>query len=93
MSLDTIVNVLAGVTLTEMMVTLGLGADASELADVGRHKDLPVRAFFANYVIVRGRLLSASTGAKDPRAQTTIYASRPAAPFTVNTCRRIPSMH
>jgi BASS family bile acid:Na+ symporter len=49
-----LVNLLAAVTLIEMMVTLGLGVRASDVMAVGKQWDLLSRALLANYVIVPG---------------------------------------
>lgn len=47
-----IINILATVTLVEMMVTLGMGVKTVELMSVGRKWGLLLRAGFANYVLV-----------------------------------------
>ncbi|HET6178684.1 MAG TPA: bile acid:sodium symporter [Candidatus Sulfotelmatobacter sp.] len=52
-----LVNLLAAVTLIEMMVSLGLGVRASDVLSVGKQWDLLSRAFLANYVIVPGAAL------------------------------------
>jgi BASS family bile acid:Na+ symporter len=52
-----LVNLLAAVTLIEMMVTLGLGVRASDVLAVGKQWDLLSRALLANYVIVPGAAL------------------------------------
>lgn len=52
MSIDQLVNLLAAVTLIEMMITLGLGVKASDVFEVGKRHDLLFRAFLANYLIV-----------------------------------------
>jgi BASS family bile acid:Na+ symporter len=52
-----LVNLLAAVTLVEMMVTLGLGVRASDVLAVGKQVDLLSRALLANYVIVPGAAL------------------------------------
>ena len=57
MSMDQIVNLLAAVTLIEMMITLGLGIRASDVVEVGRRWDLLARAFLANYIVVPGAAL------------------------------------
>jgi predicted Na+-dependent transporter len=49
-----LVNLLAAVTLSEMMVTLGLGVRASDVMAVGKQWELLSRALLANYVIVPG---------------------------------------
>jgi BASS family bile acid:Na+ symporter len=52
-----LVNLLASVTLIEMMVTLGLGVRASDVMAIGKQWDLLSRALLANYVIVPGAAL------------------------------------
>ncbi|HEY3616669.1 MAG TPA: bile acid:sodium symporter [Candidatus Sulfotelmatobacter sp.] len=52
-----LVNLLAAVTLIEMMVTLGLGVRASDVMAVGKQWDVLSRALLANYVIVPGAAL------------------------------------
>jgi BASS family bile acid:Na+ symporter len=52
-----LVNLLATVTLIEMMVTLGLGVRASDVMAIGKQWDLLSRALLANYVIVPGAAL------------------------------------
>jgi BASS family bile acid:Na+ symporter len=52
-----VVNLLAAVTLIEMMVTLGLGVKASDVVAVGKQWDFLSRAFLANYVLVPGAAL------------------------------------
>ena len=52
MSIAQFVNLLAAVTLFEMMVTLGLGVKTSDVLAVGKQMDLLARALLANYVIV-----------------------------------------
>ena len=52
MAIDRIVSLMAAVTLIEMMATLGLGLNASDVLAVGKRWDLLVRALLANYVIV-----------------------------------------
>lgn len=52
-----LVNLLAAVTLIEMMVTLGLGVRASDVMAVSKQRDLLSRALLANYVIVPGAAL------------------------------------
>lgn len=51
------VNLLAAVTLIEMMVTLGLGVRASDVMAVGRQWEVLCRTLLANYVIVPGAAL------------------------------------
>lgn len=57
MGVAQLVNLLAAVTLIEMMVTLGLGVRASDVMAVGKQWDLLSRALLANYVIVPGEAL------------------------------------
>lgn len=52
-----LVNLLAAVTLIEMMVTLGLGVRASDVMGVGRQWEVLCRTLLANYVIVPGAAL------------------------------------
>lgn len=52
MSLDRFLNLLATVTLFEMMVTIGLGVAVREIAAVAKDWRTVTRAGFANYVIV-----------------------------------------
>jgi len=52
MTADRLVNLLAGVTLFEMMVTIGLGVTVAEIVEVARDWRAMARAGLANYVIV-----------------------------------------
>jgi len=52
MTLDRLINLLAAVTLIQMMVTIGLGASLAEVDGVARNWRLLVRAALANYVLV-----------------------------------------
>ena len=52
MSIDQFVNLLAAITLIEMMITLGLGVNASDVVAIGKRPDLLFRALIANYVLV-----------------------------------------
>lgn len=52
MSIDQFVNLLAAITLIEMMITLGLGVNASDVIAIGKRSDLLFRALIANYVLV-----------------------------------------
>ena len=52
MTIDRFVNLLAAVTLFEMMVTIGLGVAVAEIVGVARDWRAMARAGFANYVIV-----------------------------------------
>ena len=52
MAIDQVVSLLAAITLIEMMVTLGLGIDASNVLAVGKDWKLLARALLANYVVV-----------------------------------------
>ena len=49
-SIDQAINVLAEVTLLEMMVTIGLGVPYAEVAGVARNGRLLGQAALANYV-------------------------------------------
>lgn len=53
-----LVNLLAAVTLIEMMVTLGLGVKASDVVAVGKQWNILSRALVANYVFVPGAALA-----------------------------------
>ena len=57
MAVDRLVNLLAAVTLIELMVTLGLGVKASDVLRVGQQWGLLSRAFLANYILVPGAAL------------------------------------
>ncbi|MFO0807621.1 MAG: bile acid:sodium symporter [Gemmataceae bacterium] len=48
--LNRLIDILAPLTLFEMMVAIGLGVTFADLANVGRNGRLVVRAAFANYV-------------------------------------------
>jgi bile acid:Na+ symporter, BASS family len=52
MPIERIVNILAAVTLFEMMVTIGLGVKVADVAAVARDWRTVARAFAANYVLV-----------------------------------------
>jgi BASS family bile acid:Na+ symporter len=52
MTMDRLINLLAAVTLIQMMVTIGLGASLSEVIGVARNRGLLLRAAVANYVLV-----------------------------------------
>src|SRR5215475_10769277 len=52
MTVDRLVNLLAAVTLFEMMVTIGLGVTVAEITGVARDWRTLGRAGLANYVIV-----------------------------------------
>ncbi|HVN21377.1 MAG TPA: bile acid:sodium symporter [Dongiaceae bacterium] len=52
MAIDQLVNLLAGITLIEMMITLGLGVDAPDVIVVSKRPDLLVRALLSNYLVV-----------------------------------------
>jgi bile acid:Na+ symporter, BASS family len=58
MAVDQLVNLLAAVTLIEMMVTLGLGVRASDVLSVGKQVDLLFRALLANYIVVPAAALA-----------------------------------
>jgi len=57
MAVDQLVNLLAAITLIELMITLGLGVNASHVLSIGRQWNLLSRAFLANYVLVPGAAL------------------------------------
>src|SRR5262245_46298269 len=50
MTTDQLINLLAAVTLVEMMVAIGLGVTFAEVLAVARNAPLVVRAVVANYV-------------------------------------------
>lgn len=50
MSIDQIINLLAAITLFEMMVAIGLGVTFADVLDVARAWRLVIRALAANYV-------------------------------------------
>ena len=52
MTVDQIINVLATITLLEMMVTIGLGGKFADVVGVGKDLSLVARAAIANYVVV-----------------------------------------
>jgi BASS family bile acid:Na+ symporter len=52
MTVDRFINILAAITLIEMMVTIGLGVTLSELLRVSRSWGLVARAVLANYILV-----------------------------------------
>ena len=52
MSIDGIINLLAAITLFEMMATIGLGVTVGEIVAVARDWRTVTRAGFANYVFV-----------------------------------------
>jgi len=52
MSIDGIINLLAAITLFEMMATIGLGVTVGEVVAVARDWRAMTRAGFANYVFV-----------------------------------------
>lgn len=52
MTVNQLINILAGLTLLEMMVTIGLGVKISDVLDVGRSWGLVARALVANYILV-----------------------------------------
>jgi bile acid:Na+ symporter, BASS family len=58
MAADQLVNLLAAVTLIEMMVTLGLGVKASDVLSIGKQLDLLFRALLANYIVVPAAALA-----------------------------------
>jgi BASS family bile acid:Na+ symporter len=52
MTVDRLINILAAITLIEMMVTIGLGVTLSDVLRVVRSWGLVVRAVLANYLLV-----------------------------------------
>jgi BASS family bile acid:Na+ symporter len=52
MTVDRLINILAAITLIEMMVTIGLGVTLSDVLRVVRSWGLVVRAVLANYILV-----------------------------------------
>lgn len=52
MSINQLINVLASITLLEMMVTIGLGVTLAEVIGVARNWTLVGRALLANYLLV-----------------------------------------
>lgn len=52
MHVDKIINLLATITLIEMMVTIGLGVRFADVVGVGKDARLVVRAALANYIVV-----------------------------------------
>ena len=52
MTADDVINILASITLVEMMVTIGLGVNLSDVLNVGRKGGLVARSALANYVLV-----------------------------------------
>jgi BASS family bile acid:Na+ symporter len=52
MNIDRWINLLASITLIEMMLTIGLGVKISEIVAVAKDWRLVLRAMVANYVIV-----------------------------------------
>ena len=52
MSIGQFVNLLAAITLIELMIVLGLGVNASDVIAIGKRPDLLFRAMIANYVLV-----------------------------------------
>ncbi len=57
MAIDQVVSLFATLTLIEMIIALGLGAEASAVLKTGKSWDLIVPAFFASRVIVPGAAL------------------------------------
>jgi BASS family bile acid:Na+ symporter len=54
MTIDQLMNLLAGITLVEMMLTIGLGVMLSDVLGVSKNWSLIGRAFVANYVFIPG---------------------------------------
>jgi bile acid:Na+ symporter, BASS family len=52
MAVDRPLNLLAAVTLVELMITLGLGVKTSDVLRVGKQWNLLSRALLANYILV-----------------------------------------
>lgn len=52
MAIDQLVNLLAAITLIEMMIALGLGVKASDVIAIGKRPNLLFRAMIANYILV-----------------------------------------
>jgi len=52
MTIDRLINILAAITLIEMMVTIGLGVTLSDVLRVSRSWSLVARAVLANYILV-----------------------------------------
>jgi len=52
MTVDRLINLLAAITLIEMMVTIGLGVTLADVLRVGRSWSLVARALLANYILV-----------------------------------------
>jgi BASS family bile acid:Na+ symporter len=52
MTVDRLINILAAITLIEMMVTIGLGVTLPEVLRVSRSWGLVARAVLANYILV-----------------------------------------
>lgn len=52
MALDQLINLLAAITLIEMMATIGLGVTLSDVLQVSRSWGLVARAVLANYILV-----------------------------------------
>jgi BASS family bile acid:Na+ symporter len=52
MTVDRLINILAAITLIEMMVTIGLGVTLSDVLRVSRSWGLVARAVLANYILV-----------------------------------------
>jgi bile acid:Na+ symporter, BASS family len=84
MSMDQIINLLAAVTLIEMMVTIGLGSSISQVIDVSRDWHLLIRAVLANYVMVPAAAVGLLLLFQSPPLVATgflIAAVCPGAPF------------
>ena len=52
MTVNNLINILASVTLLEMMITIGLGVTFSDVVQVARDRGVVTRAALANYVCV-----------------------------------------
>lgn len=84
MNLDRIINLLAAVTLVEMMITIGLGVSVAEIGHVARDGRLLIRAAIANYVIVPAAAVGLLLALHAPpmvAAGFLVAAACPGAPF------------
>src|SRR5215472_15070701 len=52
MAINQFVNLLAAITLIEMMIALGMGVNASDVVAIGKRPVLLFRAIVANYILV-----------------------------------------
>lgn len=58
MTIDQIINIVATITLLEMMVTIGLGVRFADVVGVGKNLNLVARAAIANYVVAPAAALA-----------------------------------